>query len=407
MNDQTATVRGIADTTEAAFTKALGVLPAYAEVVEKNEIVAPASKTLTLEAADENTAQTQAQSRAASEYGPDAIVEHLALATAGRKGFLGLGARPDQYEARIARRAVVEVVYRIVPPDVQALQAAGDVEGLLQALHYRADPKLRRAALAALSETGHGQEAVRALKQKKDETSVALLKQALKDPQGEVRASALQALASTQETSARKLLLKALEDADPGVRKTAIQYLARTPNARTITELVAALADPDAAVRKQAVHSLGRVGAPAVKSLIAALQAPEVDVRTHAVEALGQIGDARALKPLVAVLDEGEAEARQAVPMALGNIAATARLRGEADLTLQVANALIGTLERKDPAARLEAIVTLQLLSGEEYGDDVERWKQWRTKQIAKRVMAKVQGDQARPSGSPFRMQRR
>ena len=138
MNDQRATVRGIAETTEAALAKALGVLPAYAEVVEKNEIVAPASKTLALEAADENRARTQAQSQAVSEYGPGATVEVLALAEAGRKGFLGLGAKPDRYEVVIARKAVVEIVYRIVPPDVQALQAAGDVEGLLQALNYRA-----------------------------------------------------------------------------------------------------------------------------------------------------------------------------------------------------------------------------------------------------------------------------
>jgi HEAT repeat protein len=224
---------------------------------------------------------------------------------------------------------------------------------------------------------GHGTDAAKALGKMKDAQAARLLKQMLKDPDGSVRVSAIQALSKSKDASVRKLLIQALKDPDPNVRKTAIPLLARTHNARTVKELVTLFGDPDAAVRGQAVHSLWTIGAPAVQALITALEHEDKNVRTSAIHALGRIGDVRAVKALNAVLDDADPDVRKEVPMAVGNIAATAKLQGDSTATIQVANVLVRALEKGDSATRQETIMTLQLLSGQDFGDDVRGWRQW------------------------------
>jgi HEAT repeat protein len=403
MTGKSMTVRAVADTLEEAFAQALGRIPDHADVVEKNELVAPDLKTITVEASDEHAASLRAESRAKSELGDDATVKSLTLTVAGRQGFLGVGKQPNQYEAEILRKALVEVVYRSIPPNVEELKAAGNVEGLLKALGYQEDDAIRRAALTALSEMGHGQDAVRALGNMNDAQALTLLKQALKDSDAKVRVAAIQALGKTEDSSVRRLLLKALKDSDPNVRKTALQSLARTNNARTVKELVMALGDPNWGVRNQAVHSLGTMGASAVKPLIATLEHEDKDVRTLAINALGKIGDARAVKALTGVLDDADPDVRKEVPTALGNIAATARLRKDTTVTMQIANLLVRTLKKGDSATRHETVVALQLLSGQDFGDDVDRWNQWTIEAMANQIVSELGKDQNRSVDSVFR----
>jgi hypothetical protein len=403
MTGKSTTVRAVADTLEEAFAQALDKVPDNAAVLEKKEVVAPDLKTITVEALDEHAASLRAQSRATSELGHDATVKSLALTITGRQGFLGVGKKPNQYEAEILRKAVVEVVYRIIPPDVEKLKATGNVEGLIKALGYQEDDAIRQAALTALSAMGHGQDAVKALEKMNDAQAFTLLKQALKDSDAKVRVSAIQALGKTEESSARRLLLKALQDSDANVRKTAIQFLARTNNARTVKELVTALGDPDWAVRNQAVHSLGGMGASAVKPLITSLEHEDKNVRTLAINALGKIGDARAVEALTRVLDDADPDVRKEIPMALGNIAATARLQRNTTVTMQIANLLVRTLKKGDSATRQETIVALQLLSGQDFGDDVNRWNQWTIEAMANQIVSEFQKDQGNSVDSVFR----
>jgi HEAT repeat protein len=403
MTGKTMTVRAVADTLEEAFAQALDKVPDNAAVLEKKEVVAPDLKTITVEALDEHAASLRAQSRATSELDHDATVKSLTLTITGRQGFLGVGKKPNQYKAEILRKAVVEVVYRIIPPNVEELKGTGNVEGLIKALGHQEDDAIRQAALTALSAMGHGQDAVKALEKMNDEQAFTLLKQTLKDSDAKVRVSAIQALGKTEDSSVRRLLLKALKDSDANVRKTAIQFLARTNNARTVKELVTALGDPDWAVRNQAVHSLGGMGASAVKPLIATLEHEDKNVRTLAINALGKIGDARAVEALTRVLDDANPDVRKEIPMALGNIAATARLQRDTTVTMQIANLFVRTLEKGDSATRQETIVALQLLSGKDFGDDVNRWNQWTIEAMASQIVSELQKDQGNSVNSVFR----
>jgi HEAT repeat protein len=72
-------------------------------------------------------------------------------------------------------------------------------------------------------------------------------------------------------------------------------------------------------VRFAAAAALGEIGdARAVEPLVAALQ--DRTLREVAARALGQIGDARAVEPLLAALQDPEEEVRVAAVSALGEI---------------------------------------------------------------------------------------
>lgn len=107
------TVKGVAETMEVAYTKAHGEIPAHAEILEKRELVTPNRKVITVEAFDERGAESSARSQARQQLGRGAIVKSLKLRVAGRKGFLGLGAKPNQYEAELLQEAIVEITYRV------------------------------------------------------------------------------------------------------------------------------------------------------------------------------------------------------------------------------------------------------------------------------------------------------
>lgn len=66
-------------------------------------------------------------------------------------------------------------------PDVDALKAQGDVDGLIEALRYQKDPNVRRAAAVALGELG-------------DQRAKVPLHGALEDDDSDVRVAAQTAL---------------------------------------------------------------------------------------------------------------------------------------------------------------------------------------------------------------------
>lgn len=98
-------VRAIADTAESAFAKAQSETPINAVTLEKRVIAPPAQKTMTTEAFDEQNARAQIESRIGSEE----TIKSLRLSTAGKKGFLGIGKKPNRYQAEVFQQAVVEV----------------------------------------------------------------------------------------------------------------------------------------------------------------------------------------------------------------------------------------------------------------------------------------------------------
>jgi hypothetical protein len=97
-----------ADTVETAYTEALSTLPPDVEVVEKKELVTPYRKTVVVEAFDEPSASAQVE----KDISKTALVAHVTLVAQGKKGFLGVGKKPNRYEFQVYERAVVEIRYR-------------------------------------------------------------------------------------------------------------------------------------------------------------------------------------------------------------------------------------------------------------------------------------------------------
>jgi predicted RNA-binding Zn-ribbon protein involved in translation (DUF1610 family) len=101
-------IRAAADTTESAFTKAQGEVPANTVVIDKKELTPASNKTLTVEAFDEQSARAQAE----RQIGNTETIKTLRLALLGKKGFLGTGKKSNQYQTEVFQQAVVEVTYK-------------------------------------------------------------------------------------------------------------------------------------------------------------------------------------------------------------------------------------------------------------------------------------------------------
>jgi uncharacterized C2H2 Zn-finger protein len=102
------TIHVSAETIEAAFLKAQNELPADTTVLEKKEISTPGQKTITIEAFEEKNAKSMVM----SQCGDAAIIREIGLITTGKKGFLGMGNKPNQYKAEVTIQATVEIIHK-------------------------------------------------------------------------------------------------------------------------------------------------------------------------------------------------------------------------------------------------------------------------------------------------------
>ena len=126
-------------------------------------------------------------------------------------------------------------------------------------------------------------------------------------------------------------------EADPLIRMEIVHALSGYPTAASASVLHAALSDSDADVRVAACEAWGkRGGAEAAATLSGVLSSDvDVDVRLTAARALGETGDPGAVAAL-----------------------------GEA-------------LEDRNPAMQYRAVSSLRKISGEDFGNDVNRWRQY------------------------------
>jgi hypothetical protein len=100
--------KGVAETMEAAFRQAQSNIPPGAEITAKREVASPAERTIAIEAFDEESAVAQAK----REVGDAASVGSADLIATGKKGFLGIGKKPNRYEVQISELAVAEVTFK-------------------------------------------------------------------------------------------------------------------------------------------------------------------------------------------------------------------------------------------------------------------------------------------------------
>lgn len=104
---QPKTKKGVAETLEAAFKKASENLPSDSTILDKKVISNPEEQTFNIDEFDENAAK----SKAIGQITDSQTFRGISLETMGKKGFLGIGKKPNTYKIAIWQNAVVEVRY--------------------------------------------------------------------------------------------------------------------------------------------------------------------------------------------------------------------------------------------------------------------------------------------------------
>lgn len=181
------------------------------------------------------------------------------------------------------------------------------------------DPRVRRAAAAAISRCGpaaapviaqalehESNTAVRthlltAFGETAGEAAVSLLAAALHEDDLSIRFAAIDALGRSGAASAIDPLLDLLVDPEPEIRIATIRALAEIGGRRASGALQGQLETGNEEIRQIALHALTRVGGSVeTNRLVAALDDPEPDVRITAAEAIARLAGADARQPIEA-----------------------------------------------------------------------------------------------------------
>ena len=157
-------------------------------------------------------------------------------------------------------------------PNVQKLQKAKDVSGLIKALDFK-DAEIRIDSCRALRIIG-------------DTHAVEPIILALKDTDDRVRREAIYALGELKDPRAAEALLAVISD--KSLFAVTTQALAKSKEPRLFDHLVNALENEE--LRASAVYALGELGDPrAVKLLVPMLKHDDIGVRQAAIYALFRI----------------------------------------------------------------------------------------------------------------------
>jgi HEAT repeat protein len=100
------------------------------------------------------------------------------------------------------------------------------------------------------------------------------------------------------------------------------------------------------------------------------LKDKDPSIRQSVIQALGQMEDPRAMRPLSAALEDTDQNVRIAAVRALGKMG-----------SLHPVESLIAALGDRSEIVRIEAVWVLERLTGEDFGADRERWRQWQRSQ--------------------------
>jgi HEAT repeat protein len=191
------------------------------------------------------------------------------------------------------------------------------------------------------------------------EGAIALLTALLQDQHPEIRRTAAESLGKIGDRLALDDLLPLLNDSMPVVRAAAAKALGRMATPRdeaAIAGLARSIADPADSVKEAAALALGDIE-PAIGQLAPLgdlLRASDVHVRRAAVRALLLLDTGRAVRWLLPLLDDSDADVRQGAVAALS-------LSGDARAGTAVGKRL--TLDAS-PAVRAEAAYHLGELGG-------------------------------------------
>lgn len=138
---------------------------------------------------------------------------------------------------------------------------------------------------------------------------------------------------------------------------------------RVVEKLVTGIrSETDSLIRAETIRTLGNYPDPVADPVLkAALNDPDADVRIAACEAWGKRGDAQAAGLLAPMLSSDvNQDVRLAAARALGKIKDP-----------QALTALGDALTDSDPAMQYRAVLSLKENTGQDLGNNVDRWRQY------------------------------
>lgn len=174
--------------------------------------------------------------------------------------------------------------------------------------------------------------AARQLGRTRDPRAVDALLHDLQDRNWRVRRNAAQALGVARNRRAVEPLIQTLQDRSVIVRQRAAVALGHLRDSRAVPALVHALTTDYQHLSRHATRALRKFGAAAIAALVAALPAAEPDqqsadqhpdtrwLRMRIIDLLAATKHADAFDPLVAALDDGDAQVRWQAACALGQL---------------------------------------------------------------------------------------
>jgi HEAT repeat protein len=171
-------------------------------------------------------------------------------------------------------------------PNVEALQAKDNINGLTKALTYKRDAVVRIEAAEALGAM-------------KAEQAVGPLTTALDDQFLDVRLAAAEALSQVGK-SALPGLVEGLSNSDGRVASFCAEALGALKAEEAVGPLTVAMDHEHLDVRSKAVKSLLHIGKASLPGLIQGLNNSDIQISASCAEALGAIQDAEASVPLIA-----------------------------------------------------------------------------------------------------------
>ncbi len=256
----------------------------------------------------------------------------------------------------------------------------------LNALGLAGGPEAEQFLIASLKDRDAGvrRTAAEGLAQMRSRAAVPYLMPLLKEKDATTRFVAAQALAAAGDRRAVPYLLPVLRDKEEWKAATAAHALAEIGDRRAVAPLWTAAQRPERYVRAEALAALAKFHDPRTFGpLLDELETINGNPGTAA-EGLGDLGDKRAVEPLLRVLrEQGSNDNVPAIAAAhaLGKLG-DKRAVPELISSMQRYQQNPGVTRGEGPSHMLEADVNaLRALTGQNFGTNVGKWREWWEKQ--------------------------
>ncbi|MFC1806794.1 HEAT repeat domain-containing protein [Candidatus Omnitrophota bacterium] len=231
------------------------------------------------------------------------------------------------------------------------------VAPLLDTAKDSANPeRLRSRSISVLGQIG-------------DKSAVKDLIMLLDDKSKKVRGESAYVLGNMQDKSALKDLVRLLDDKEDSVRYYVVEAIGKMGD-KTIAYAISQrlLVDPSESVRYKTLEALDKLEAKKEYStILGALSDPNFEVRSYAAELSGIWKLDGAERKLANMVSRDEDEVvRRSCALALVNFKTDSSKK-----------ALIEALDDNDEAVRVNALVSLNKITGEDYKYNQHKWREW------------------------------